>query len=356
MSEIAMRHSTRSEPPSSRLRMLTIVSALLLAATGAGPARAGVIGLERVSVSGADYVRLGEWAEKSDLTMVWRKAADPILVTNRAASLRFETDSRDARKSQIGGVPVWLSLPVLLRSGVPWVSLADVQTALEPVLFPVKSRARVQTVCLDPGHGGKDKGEIAGENYEKKYTLLLAVALEKLLQADGFKVVLTRTNDVYVDLQERPALAARAGADVFVSLHYNSGPASLRGVEVHCLPPAGMKSSNAGGGRGDDPAYPGNAQDGRNILLAYQVLKSIAATLPLEDIGVKREHYMVLKEARMPAILIEGGFMTDPQDAKIIYDTDFRQRMARSIADGILAYKKAVEEAPVGPPTLPGRR
>jgi N-acetylmuramoyl-L-alanine amidase len=217
---------------------------------------------------------------------------------------------------------------------------------LQPVLFPQATRTRIQTICLDPGHGGTDKGEVAGSNFEKKYNLLLAQAVQKLLLAAGFKVVLTRDADVYVDLAERPAIAARAGADLFVSLHYNSGPPSLRGLEVHCLPPAGMNSSNAGGGRGSDPAFPGNAQDSRNVLLAYDVLKSIAA-LPFDDIGVKREHYKVLKEARMPAILIEGGFMTDAQDAKKIYDADFRQRMARSIVVGILAYKKSVEE--IGP-------
>ncbi len=324
--------------------------ALLLLACLAGPAWGGVNRLQRVSVAGADYVRVGEWADDAGFTMLWHKSQDSIELTNQSASVRLATDSRNARKSQICGVTVWLSLPVILRGGVPWISLVDVQTTLQPVLFPLKSRAPVQTVCLDPGHGGTDKGEVAGENFEKKYTLLLALAAEKLLQAEGFKVILTRTNDVYVDLTERPARAAKAGADLFVSLHYNSGPQSLRGVEVHCLPPAGMKSSNSGGGRGGDPAYQGNAQDSRNVLLAYEVLKSIRS-LPLEEIGVKREHYMVLKEARIPAILIEGGFMTDPQDAKKIYDPEFRQRMARSIVNGILAYKKAVAES--SPPPAP---
>ena len=213
--------------------MKAALTAFLLLATWAGPARAGVNRLERIAVSGADYVRVGEWADEAGLTMFWRKDQEAIELTNQSASLRLETDSRNARKSQICGVTVWLSLPVIQRGGVPWISLVDMQTTLQPVLFPQKSRARVQTICLDPGHGGGDKGEIAGDNFEKKYNLLLALAAQKLLQAEGFKVVLTRTNDVYVDLPDRPARAARAGADLFVSLHYNSGPQSLHGVEVH---------------------------------------------------------------------------------------------------------------------------
>ena len=332
-------------------QMKAVLSAFLLLATLAGTAWGGVNRLQRASISGADYVRVGEWAEDAGLAMLWNKREESIELTNQSASIRLATDSRNARKSQICGVNVWLSLPVVLRGGAPWISLADVQTTLLPVLSPQKSRAPVQTICLDPGHGGTDKGEVAGSNFEKKYALLLAQAAEKLLRAEGSRSSSPApTMSMWAWRNARPA--PPGGADLFVSLHYNSGPQSLHGVEVHCLPPAGMKSSNSGGGGGGDPAYPGNAQDSRNILLAYEVLKSIHA-LPLEDIGVKREHYMVLKEARMPAILIEGGFMTDPQDAKKIYDPEFRQRMARSIVNGILAYKKAVEETvpqPAPPP------
>jgi N-acetylmuramoyl-L-alanine amidase len=322
--------------------MKAALTALMLLAAGAAPAPAAVNGLERAVISGSDYVRVGDWADKDDLKMVWRKKDDPILVTNQSFNLRFAPDSH---KAQINGVYVSLCMPVINRGGVPWISLADVQKTLQPILFPQKSAARAQTICLDPGHGGIDKGEISGENYEKKYNLLLAQAVEKLLRAEGFKVILTRTNDVDVKLPDRPALAAKAGADLFVSLHYNSSPSSVRGVEVHCLAPAGMNSSNAGAGAGNFPAYPGNAEDERNILLAYLMQKSITKSLPLDDLSVKRGHLEVVREARMPAILIEGGFMSDPQDAKKIYDPDFRQRMARSIVDGILAYKNAVEPA-----------
>jgi N-acetylmuramoyl-L-alanine amidase len=326
--------------------MKAALTVIMVLAAWAGPALAGgaVNGLERIVVSGAEYVRVSEWAEKDDLKMVWRKKDEPILVTNQSASLRL---TPNALKAQINGVNVSLSLPVLNRNGVPWISLADAQKILQPILFPQKTPERLHTICLDPGHGGIAPGTRDGDHLEKQYTLLLALAVEKLLQAEGFKVVLTRTNDVFVDLPPRPALAAKAGADLFVSLHYNSGIPSLRGVEVHCMAPAGMKSSNGGSGIGSEVFNPGNVFDDRNILLAYEVLKSITTSLPLVDIGVKHSHLAVLKDARMPAILIEGGFMSDPQDAKNIYDADFRQRMARSIVDGILAYKKAVQEADV---------
>jgi N-acetylmuramoyl-L-alanine amidase len=324
--------------------MKAAFAAVLLAAIWAAPVNAAIRGLEHIPIDGADYVRLGDWADSNGFKLTWRDKNEPIELTNQSASLSFATDSRNARKAQICGATVLLSLPVISRGGAALISLSDVQKNLEPVLFPHKSVSAVRTICLDPGHGGKDPGNIDGENLEKKYTLLLALATEKLLQAAGFKVILTRTTDVFVDLAERPALAARAGADLFVSLHYNSDANRARGVEVHCLPPAGMNSSNAGGGRGHDPAYTGNAEDDRNILLAYEVLKNITPRLPLEDIGVKRSHLVVLREARMPAILIEGGFMTDAQDSKKIYDAEFRQRMAQSIVNGILAYKDAVEE------------
>jgi N-acetylmuramoyl-L-alanine amidase len=327
--------------------MKAVLAAILLAVIFVTPARAATQGLERVNVDGTEYLRLSEWAEANGFKSVTRPKSDGIELTNPSATLSFAIDSHNARKSQISGTTVMLCYPVVTRRSATLISLLDVQKSLEPVLFPKKSLTPIHTICLDAGHGGKDPGIIEGANYEKKYTLLLALATEKLLQEAGFKVVLTRTNDVYITPSERPEIAARLGADLFVSMHYNSiATAGVRGIQVHCLPPPGTKSSDAGGGRGDEQASPGNFQDDHNILLAYEMLRSITPKLPLEDIGVKRNHYEVLREAHMPAILIEGGFMTDPQDARKIYDAEFRQRMAQSIVNGILAYKELVEEKP----------
>jgi N-acetylmuramoyl-L-alanine amidase len=303
------------------------------------PASAAPRHLERMTVSGSDYVRLAEWAESAGCTLKWNKKDGEIDVSGPSARLNFSIDSR---RAEISGVSVWLCLPVVNRSGVPWISLVDVNSTIEPIISPRKSEARVQTICLDPGHGGVDTGEAQGRNYEKKYTLLLARELASLLAEHGFKVVMTRTEDGAVELSERPQLAARRGADLFVSLHYNAADSSVHGVEVFCLAPPGMNSSDAGGGKSIHPAETGNAQDGHNVLLAYHVQKSITRNMPLEDLGLKRSHFEVLRLAHMPAILIEGGFLSNPAEAKNIYDASFRKRIARAIVDGIVAYKQAV--------------
>ncbi|HUD45721.1 MAG TPA: N-acetylmuramoyl-L-alanine amidase [Candidatus Baltobacteraceae bacterium] len=329
---LASRHSVRRE---GGMRIAVLLLFFLTAR-----AQAGVKNLERVTVSGSEYVRVAEWADNAGLTMKWNRKDQDIALSGPVEPLEFTVDSR---KIQIGGVTVWLSLPIVNRSGVALVSLADLRTTLEPVLFPRKSDARVQTICLDPGHGGKDSGKTDHHNYEKQYTLLLGRQVESLLKDDGFKVVLTRTTDETVELPDRALIASRRGADLFVSMHYNAADTDVRGVEVYCLTPAGMNSSDVGGGRSPQLPDTGNAQDERNVLLAYEVQRSITRSLPLEDRGMKRSRFEVLREARMPAILIEGGFMSQPEDARNIYDAAFRKRMARAIADGILAYKHAVE-------------
>jgi N-acetylmuramoyl-L-alanine amidase len=297
--------------------------------------------LERVVISGSDYVRLAEWGESAGCTVKWNKSDGEIDVSGPSTRLNFSVDSR---RAEIFGVSVWLSLPVVNRNGVPLISLEDMRSTIEPLVSPRKSEARVQTVCLDPGHGGKDTGKAQGRNYEKKYTLLLAQETADLLQEQGFKVVMTRTNDEALELPDRPQVASRHGADLFVSMHYNAADASVHGVEVFCLAPPGMNSSDDGGGKSYHPAENGNAQDDRNVLLAYQIQKSITHSMPLEDLGLKRSHFEVLRLARMPAILIEGGFLSNSADARNIYDAAFRKRMARAIVDGIVAYKRAITQ------------
>jgi N-acetylmuramoyl-L-alanine amidase len=321
--------------------MKALAISLLLTAALAAEARVSLQSLDHTLVSGSEYIRLDGWADCAGFNMKWVKSAGTIMLANPSATLELTVDSR---RAEICGVNVWLSLPVVNRNGTLLLSVVDAGTTLEPILFPQKRDARLKTICLDPGHGGKDKGEIDGRHYEKKYALLLAREVAGLLKREGLQVLLTRDSDDFVQLPDRSLMARRQGADLFVSLHYNAAPEhAVGGLEVYCLAPAGVNSSSEGGGKGPHRPEAGNAHDSQNALLAYEMLKAITAGVPLEDRGMKRSRFQVLREAAMPAVLIEGGFMSNPVDAKNIYDTAFRRQMAQAIVDGILAYKRAVE-------------
>jgi N-acetylmuramoyl-L-alanine amidase len=320
--------------------MKALLMLLFLMAGLTAEARLSLQHLNRTVISGSDYIRLADWADSVGFTMKWAKKDGTITLSSPSAQLALGVDKR---RAEISGVNVWLALPVVNRNGTVFLSVVDAARTIGPILFPQKSEGRLKTICLDPGHGGKDKGTISGGNYEKNYSLLLAREVAGLLKQEGLKVFLTREGDASVDLPDRPLKARRDGADLFVSLHYNAASRDLRGLEVFCLAPAGVNSSNEGGGKASHQREAGNAHDDQNVLLAYAMQKAITASVPLEDLGMKRSRFEVLCEACMPAILIEGGFMSNAADARNIYDTAFRKRMAQAIVNGILAYKKMVE-------------
>jgi N-acetylmuramoyl-L-alanine amidase len=317
-----------------------LVSFYLLVAALTASARTPLLGLERITVSGSEYVRLEEWAGKAGMTMKWFKSDGIVSLYGPSGKMNLTVDSR---KADIRGVNVWLSLPVVNRNGAALISVVDATSTVDPILFPQKSDAHLTTICLDPGHGGRDTGKAEGRNYEKTYSLLLAREVAALLKQEGLKVCLTRDADSYVELPARTQVARQQGADLFVSLHYNAAEEAVRGLEVYCLAPPGMNSSNEGGGKSAYPREAGNAHDNQNVLLAYEVQKAVTSGVALEDRGMKRSHFEVLREASMPAILVEGGFMSNASDARNIYSAGFRKRMAQAIVNGILAYKRTIE-------------
>jgi len=319
---------------------LVFLFATLLCAT----AQNSLKNLEKVRIYGSDYVRLKEWCNMTSFGTFWVKKDEELRLTNRWWRFSFTVDSR---RAQVNGINLMLSLPVVLRNGAPLVSFVDLQTAIRPIAFLSKSSTpiRIKTICLDPGHGGKDPGNMEKKSQEKKYTLLLAEEVAKILRQAEFKVVLTRSKDQFIELSDRAAVANRNGADLFISLHYNSaGSSEVSGVETYCMSPAGTASSNTGGGKIDPGTFSGNAHNEKNMLLAYQMQKSLLKNLAAEDRGIKRARFEVLREVKMPAVMIEGGFMSNPGDAKKIYDSVYRKKMAQAIVDGMLAYQKIVEQ------------
>jgi N-acetylmuramoyl-L-alanine amidase len=304
-------------------------------------------------INGYNYVPLADWARANGLKCFQFERGGKIVATNRTTRLVFDVDARDA---EINGVQVALSCPIANVKGTPLIAQLDLDTAVRPLLFPeryVVPRA-IKTICLDPGHGGKDTGNRAGWHYEKVYTLALAAEVRDLLKKAGFNVILTRTRDTYVDLPLRPALANRRGADLFVSLHFNAtetGKSQVEGPETYCITPVGASSTNARGEGSDHGPTTGNRNEQRSLLLAYQVQKTLVRTLAVEDRGVRRARFAVLRDAAMPAILLEGGYMTHPVEGRKIFSDAYRHQLAQAIVRGILAYQKLT--SPPGPPLLP---
>jgi len=297
-------------------------------------------------INGHNYTPLGDWARATGFYGFTRDNGHEIVLTNRTAQMVFDVDSAQA---EINGVNVRLSFPVANVKGVPFVSQLDLDKTIRPLLYPSRYVApkKITTICLDPGHGGKDTGNRVGFGFfghsEKTYTLALAQELRDQLRRAGFNVIMTRSKDVYVDLPLRPDLANQHGADLFVSLHFNAtqaGRNEVEGPETYCITPVGAASSNAQGEGGSYGPTTANRSEYQSLLLAYQMEKSLVRNLGVQDRGVRRARFAVLRDAEMPAVLIEGGYMTHPSEGKKIFDAAYRKQMAAAIVRGILSYQK----------------
>lgn len=278
--------------------------------------------------------------------MRWVKRDETLQLSRRGTSLLLSIDSREAG---INGLQVWLLFPVVQRNGGIYLSQLDAQATLHPILSPPKNRTSppIKTICLDPGHGGKDPGYGLGSRQEKHYTLLLAQEMREQLKDAGFRVVLTRSTDRFVELADRPALANRRKAALFVSLHFNaalSARGSVQGAQVFCLTPAGASSTNARGEGGGTGWCAGNRNNERNLFLAYQMQRALTHSLAVEDLGVRRARFAVLRDAVMPAVLVEAGFMSHPVEGRKILTAAYRRQIARAIVAGVQAYKRVVEQ------------
>jgi N-acetylmuramoyl-L-alanine amidase len=309
-------------------------------------------------INGQSYVLLAQWASANGFEGFTRSHGREFILTGDDSRLVFDIDSSQV---EINGINVRLSFPVASQKNLPYISELDINTLLRPLINPSAAPVKkVMTICLDPGHGGRDTGNRVGSGFfahnEKTYTLQLAMAVRRQLQKLGFNVVLTRSKDVYVPLPARPALANERGADLFVSLHFNASPADPAGVsgpETYCITPVGAKSSNDHGeggefgGVADTGATVANHNEQKSLLLAYEMEKALVQNLHAEDRSVRRARYAVLRDARMPAILIEGGYMTNPTEGRKIYDPAYREQMAQAITKGILNYLKFAQPSGV---------
>ena len=270
---------------------------------------------------------------------------------SRTVSLRSERRTIRAQAGtselSINGVRFFTHFPLLNSNNDDLISVMDVSKIIEPVLRPsrIRKAEKVETVVLDPGHGGSDNGASSSWGTEKTFTLDVALAARRELIRAGYRVEMTRATDTAVSLEERVAIANRFQRAVFVSIHFNSSSPGGVGVESFALAPEGVTSnmfSEHHVSASDVARHAGNAMDEHNIALTASIHALVLSRMATFDRGVKHARFHVLRDVKIPAVLVEGGFISDPSEGQRIATSYYRQRLGAAIAQGVQNYNAAV--------------
>jgi N-acetylmuramoyl-L-alanine amidase len=269
---------------------------------------------------------------------------------SRTVSLRSERRAIRAQAGtselSINGVRFFTNFPLLSNGDEDLISVMDVSKIIEPVLRPsrIAKSEKVETVVLDPGHGGSDQGASSSWGSEKTFTLDVALAARTQLMRAGYRVEMTRATDVGLSLEERVNFANRFPHAVFVSIHFNSSSGGA-GVESYALAPEGVvsnMSSEHHASAADVGRHAGNAQDAQNIALTASIHASVLSRAAAFDRGIRHARFHVLRNVKIPAVLFEGGFISNPAEGQRIATSFYRQRLGAAIAQGIQNYNAAV--------------
>ncbi len=293
-----------------------------------------------VKIGGRDHVTIKNLAEFYGFKQMQREG-NSFLLRMPGRSLRGQVNSVEFL---INGLKFNLSYPIAEHDGQPCVSRMDLTKLIEPVLRPSKIRSAeaVDTIVLDAGHGGHDNGAVSPHGYEKQFAFDVVGRARLLLQQAGLKVVLTRSSDVFVPLEERARIANRHPNGLFISVHFNSG-GSGTGLETYTLAPRGVPSMMADGPRISDlDPCPGHACDAQNIALATATHAALVVKSRMYDRGIKRARFVVIRDIKIPGVLIEGGFLSNTHDARLVATPAYRQTMAQCILQAVLNYRRAV--------------
>ena len=325
-------------------RIAPIALAALFALTGSGFAAAAT-DWQLVKLHNRDYLTVDNVAEFYGLPSKSTPADKRVRFANARNSLEFELDSREV---MINGVRNWLCFPVTEQNGQYLVARVDLSKTIEPQLRPqmITNLGQFKTVVIDPGHGGYDKGAVSPYGYEKDFALDVAKNLKPLLELKGLNVKMTRDSDIFVPLELRARIANAAKDAVFVSIHFNATDANpaANGFEIYSLTPRGAPSTQ------DDALalrfmnmQAGSPVDAPSLALSMSVYHSVLGHFNECDRGIKRARFAVLRLTKIPAILVEGGFLTEQGESRLVAKSAWRAKLAEAIATGIGNYKELVD-------------
>ena len=235
---------------------------------------------------------------------------------------------------------------VVMVGSFAWIQLH------QPPQRPPQTRLKTQpssapstpfaVVVLDPGHGGKDSGAVCGGVLEKDLTLDVARRIDRLLDSEGVATLMTRLGDTYVSLADRAAFGNRVRNCIFVSIHFNEDNKPVAtGVETYYA----AHQITAGSFLASwlpflwRPLSESPNLESQN--LAGFIQEALVARTRAADRGTQARQFFVIANVTAPAVLIEGGFLTNKEDISRLASEDYRDQIAAAISDGILRYREA---------------
>jgi len=326
------------------------------------------------TISGADYIPLIRLCDIYELSWSWDSYAQRASVSKHGKSIVLRVSSD---RILVDGAEKVLDKPVILDSGVVYVPIKFARSEIgylveEPPIEPppevLPGKFGIKTIVLDAGHGGKAVGAIGKRLHlrEKVITLAIAKKLKGILEGKGIKVIMTRTSDTPVSLQKRADIANKSGADLFVSVHINASVSrKMSGFECYYLSSVMDDTARA---RDTAERVPFKSDEGvvsargtrlsatlwdmafteyrrESDELAGSICKTVRKTGLMPTSKVKFARFYVLKHTRMPAVLVEMGYLSNWKEEKKFTDPKFIDKMTNALAEGILSYKKEYEHA-----------
>jgi N-acetylmuramoyl-L-alanine amidase len=294
-----------------------------------------------IKLSGQDYLSVDNISRFYGLPAGIAASGEKVEFEAAKNPLEFVSGSREV---MINGARSWLCFPAIEQNGKLLVSRTDVAKTIEPLVRPhrVPNVGKVQTIVVDPGHGGYDKGQVSRYGYEKDFALDVARKLRPLLLSKGLRVIMTREGDYFVPLEVRAQIANKARDSIFVSIHFNASndDRNATGFEIFSFTPRGAPStSDSAVAPSAFSTQPGSAVDAQSLALSACIYHSLLGHIPEYDRGIKRARFAVLRLTKVPAVLIEGGFLTEQGQCRLIAQKEWRAKLAHAISVGIESYR-----------------
>ena len=232
---------------------------------------------------------------------------------------------------------VWMQFRQAERGRSPATEPKTAQPAAAPGPFAV--------VVLDPGHGGQDSGAMCAGVLEKDLALDVARRIDRLLDSEGIATLMTRLGDTYVSLTDRAAFANRISNCIFVSIHFNEDNKPVAsGVETYYASHQITTASSVGSWLPFLWRPLSRSPNPESQTLAGFIQEALVARTRAINRGTQPGQFFVIANVTSPAVLIEGGFLTNKEDISKLVSEDYRDQIAAAVADGILRYRDAMSQ------------